>query len=168
MDRVEKRSVSAAALLVDDRTWQDHGATMLPAKAWKAFYAQERERLGARAIDQLLDRAEEIPFPAGGALIFPHTRLAESGHLIAAVAKAVVESGADTVLALGVLHGAREQDAQRVNAARAGDAAAIEALRGAHGPGVAGDGGLWAEEFSLDNFAMLLRRRDVQEKNHRG
>src|SRR5205085_1532899 len=131
-----------AALLVDDRTWQDHGATMLTAKAWKAFYAQERERLGERAIDRLLDRAEEIAFPSGGALIFPHTRLAESGHLTAAVAKSVVEIGADTVLALGVLHGAREHDAERVKAARGGDAAGIEALRGVHGRGVAGDVGL--------------------------
>src|SRR4051812_40247692 len=134
----------------------DHGIAMLTAKSWKQFYADEREQLGENGIDALLDRAATIAFPPGRALIFPHTRLETSGHLVAAVANAIVASGAEEVLALGVLHGAREQDAERVKAARAGDAAATEALRGLHGPGVSGDGGFWAEEFSLDNLKVLL------------
>ena len=46
-----------------------------------------------------------------GALIFPHTKLRDSGCLPAAVARAVVASGRETVLAIGVLHGGREVDA---------------------------------------------------------
>ena len=67
---------------------------------WKAFYAQERAALD---LDALLDSAPEIEFPEVGALVFPHTRLAVSGTIVAAVAKAVARTRRD-VLALGVLH----------------------------------------------------------------
>ncbi|MEJ7801608.1 MAG: hypothetical protein WKF60_13880, partial [Ilumatobacter sp.] len=58
---------------------------------------------------------------------------------------------ADRVLALGVLHGARRSDHERVAAARSGDAAARRDLRGVHD-----EQGLAAEEFSLDGFTELL------------
>lgn len=126
------------------------------ARAWRAFYARERDELGEPGLIARLDRAPTITVPAGGALIFPHTRLRHSGHLVGAVANAVVDSGCDRVLALGVLHGAREADAGAVARARAGDPAARQALRGVHGPGVDGDGGHWDEEFSLDGFRALV------------
>jgi hypothetical protein len=88
--------------------------------------------------------------------VFPHTTLAGAGTQIAAVAKAVVASGCDEVLALGVLHGARRCDADLVKAARAGDAAVLQRLRRVHGPGAQGDENFWAEEFSLDSFSALL------------
>ena len=88
--------------------------------------------------------------------MFPHTRLETSGELAGAAALAAVRSGCDTVLALGVLHGARVQDAALVREARAGNGPARRALRRVHGPGVPGDGGRWEEEFSLDGFCALL------------
>jgi hypothetical protein len=60
------------------------------------------------------------------------------------------------VLALGVLHGARRQDAADVARARAGDPKAREALRRIHGAGVIRDAGRSGEEFSLDNFGALV------------
>lgn len=121
------------------------------AARWKAFYAAERARLGAGAIAALCDAAPRVALPPGGALIFPHTRLEVSGRLTAAVALSLVRARVDTVLAVGVLHGAREADAARVSAARAGDAAARAALRGVHD-----EHGYAAEEFSLDAFRALL------------
>ncbi len=126
------------------------------ARAWRAFYAREREELGEAGLLARLDRAPIVAVPTRGALIFPHTRLRDSGHLVAAVANAVVASGCERVLALGVLHGARERDAGAVARARAGDPVARQALRGVHGPGVDGDGGHWDEEFSLDGFRALV------------
>lgn len=126
------------------------------ARAWRAFYARERDELGEAGLSERLDRAPVVPVPAGGALIFPHTRLRHSGHLVGAVARAVVESGCDRVLALGVLHGAREADADAVARARAGDPDARRALRRVHGAGLPGDGGHWDEEFSLDGFRALV------------
>src|SRR3954469_6429375 len=105
---------------------------MLTAKAWKDFYQKERESLGRAGLHRLLDQAPRITSPA---IIFPHTRLSASGHLIAAAANAVIASRCDLVLALGVLHG-RDRGDQR--------------LRTIHGTDVE------AEEFSLDNFQALL------------
>jgi len=65
----------------------------------------------------------------GRALVFPHTKLAVSGHLVAAVADAVVRSGADRVLAIGVLHGGKGE-------------------RGVHRE--------VPDEFSLDGFLALI------------
>jgi predicted class III extradiol MEMO1 family dioxygenase len=109
---------------------------------WKEFYRAERASLGATAFEQIVKDAPLISLPTKGALIFPHTRLTHSGNLIAAVAKGVVESGCDTVLAIGVLHGGNRDDLS---------------LRGIHGPGMPHDKGMWKDEFSLDNFSALLR-----------
>jgi len=125
-----------------------------PKKAieWKTFYAHEREKLGEVGIAERLDRAPEVTLPEGGALVFPHTMLSITGHLTAAVARAVVRSGADEVLALGVLHGGRRNQADLVRRARGGEQAARQTLRKIH----AGDDPFCAEEFSLDNFVTFL------------
>jgi hypothetical protein len=103
-------------------------------------------------LDSVLDAAPFIAFPDRGALVFPHTRLATSDHLVASVARAAARTRQD-VLALGVLHGAREGDAQVVAKARAGDLGARNVLRGIHD-----EGGFAAEEFSLDGFRALYER----------
>jgi hypothetical protein len=128
---------------------------MKSARAWKTFYAQERRELGDRGLLCLLDDAEPLAAPAKG-MIFPHTRLATSGALCAAAALSAVRSGADEVLAIGVLHGAREADAESVQRARAGDPDARAALRRVHGPGAPHDTGHAEEEFSLDGFSALI------------
>jgi len=129
---------------------------MRTASEWKELYARERASLGQRALEGMLDRAPEVWLPARGALVFPHTRLSRSGELVAAVARAVVQSGADRVLALGVLHGARAEDQPTVEAARRGDAEATALLRRVHGAQIPGDASRWSEEFSLDGFAVLI------------
>jgi hypothetical protein len=129
------------------------------AREWKSYYAQERERLGRAGLCACLDRAEalaEQPVAGQGALVFPHTRLEASGELTAAAALAVLRSGCEDVLALGVLHGARQGDAALVQRARQGEEPALSLLRRLHGPGVPEDAGRWREEFSLDNFCALL------------
>jgi hypothetical protein len=103
---------------------------------WKAYYARERERLGRAGLERLLERAPRVELPERGALVFPHTRLEVSGELPAAVALACVRSGRESVLALGVLHGAR----------------ASGVARGVHKAGEPAT----ANEFSLDGFAALL------------
>jgi hypothetical protein len=132
------------------------------ALQWKEYYAQERAELGEAGLLALLDKAagSEVPAAAASsgqkALVFPHTRLADSGHLAAAVALSVVRAGCDEVLALGILHGAREADAALVRRAREGAPAARATLRRVHGLGISGDGGYWTEEFSLDGFCALV------------
>lgn len=130
---------------------------MKTARDWKEYYARERETLRLEGLHALLGRAMEVEMPEGGALVFPHTRLEATGDMVAAVALAVVRSGCEEVLALGVLHGARVEDAELVQRAREGDVEARTLLRRVHGPGVAGDEGRWTEEFSLDGFCVLVK-----------
>ncbi|HWF44089.1 MAG TPA: hypothetical protein VG537_05575 [Candidatus Kapabacteria bacterium] len=111
------------------------------ASWWKEFYRAERESLGTKVLERMIADAPKFSLPASGALIFPHTRLMYSGHLIAAASRAVVDSGRDTVLAIGVLHGGTRGD---------------PSLRGIHGPGAPEDKDIWRDEFSLDNFSALL------------
>lgn len=112
---------------------------MPKVKWWNEFYAAERASLGAGYCDTLIADAHAT-LPQTGTLIFPHTRLAISGALTASVARAIIESGRDTVLAIGVLHG-QPRD---------------EALRGIHGEGAPHSKEIWKDEFSLDNFESLL------------
>ena len=46
---------------------------------------------------------------SGGAVIFPHATLQVCGHQIAAAVRAALDSGADHVLALGVVHALTEE-----------------------------------------------------------
>jgi hypothetical protein len=134
------------------------------AREWKEFYARERVQLGEAGLLALLDRARAVEVPKRGALVFPHTRLEASGELVAAVALAVVRSGCDEVVALGVLHGARDADAALVRRAREGAPSARAALRRVHGPDVPDDGGYWTEEFSLDGFVALVELAARRER----
>jgi len=102
---------------------------------WKEYYAREREGLD---LDALLDAAPEIDFPERGALVFPHTRLAATGRMVAAVARAAARARRE-ILAVGVLHGVR-------------------------GPrGVHEETGLARDEFSLDGFRTLYGRACARE-----
>lgn len=111
----------------------------------------------------LLEAAQEMALPLSGGIVFPHARLRACGKLVAAAALAVVRSGRDTVLALGVMHGGRECDAQAVARARNGDEQARRELRAVHGPGASRDRGVWLEEFSLDNFVSLVELAAARE-----
>jgi len=122
------------------------------AAQWKRYYAAERASLGDVGLLQRLDAAPLVVVPERGALVFPHTMASMTGHFTAAVAEAVLRSGADEVLAIGVLHGGREADADLVRRARAGDLDGRTRLRRVH----TADDALCAEEFSLDAFAAFL------------
>jgi len=121
------------------------------AAAWKDFYAGERRRLGSDRLLAMVDEAAPLDVRPGGAIVIPHTRIEVTGDQIAAAVNRVLSSGAERVLALGVLHGARRVDRERVAAARAGDVDARAALRGVHD-----EAGLASEEFSLDGFVEML------------
>jgi hypothetical protein len=78
---------------------------------WRRIYAEERARLGEGGLAKIVDDAPRITLPAGGAIIFPHTFLSVTGRMVAAAARAVIDSGVDRVVAIGVLHGGRRDAA---------------------------------------------------------
>lgn len=103
---------------------------------WKQFYAAERKSLNTKALEQFVVSAPKVKLPDRGAIIFPHTRLVGSGQFTAAAARAVIESGCETIVALGVLHGI-PRDRSDWYSIHPSDA-------------------LTQNEFSLDNFEVLL------------
>jgi hypothetical protein len=131
---------------------------MPTARWWKKFYEDERAKMGPSAIDALFEEAPTIDL-GDGALVFPHTRLSRSGWIMAAVARAIVRARCEKVLAIGVLHGAREADANLVERARAGDEASLRELRRVHTEEEHA-----SEEFSLDAFRAVLARAAELER----
>ena len=125
---------------------------------FKALAAQEQARLGAEGAARLLKagRAWDLAptLRAGGAVIFPHAGTEVCGHQTAAAVHACLDSGADRVLVLGVLHAlTQELEEARVRVAHGADVT-TESSWGIQGPGLEGRQD-WRDEFSLSNFHFL-------------
>jgi len=107
-----------------------------------ALYRREHEELGAAGTLAMLERAADFPLAdtlnAGGVLVFPHAGVADCGHQIAACVRACLDSGAERVLVVSVLHAFNdEMEAARQRVSAGGDPRE-EALWGIQGPGLAG------------------------------
>jgi hypothetical protein len=97
-----------------------------------ALYAREHQALGDDGTQQHLERGLELSqrfslpqtLRDGGVLVFPHAGVADCGYQIAACAHAALDSGADTVLVVSVLHAFTEafENARRQVAAGASPA----------------------------------------------
>jgi hypothetical protein len=132
-------------------------------------FVEERERLGKAGISRLLDagRAWNLGpiLSDGGAAVFPHANLQACGHQIAAVVHACLDSGADRVLVVGVLHALSDGlEEARVRVANGADVTE-EQFWGMQGPGLNGRQE-WRNEFSLSNFLFLwaeeTKRREIK------
>ena len=129
----------------------------------------EQDALGEAGVNDLLERGRQWSLGEtlrqGGSIVFPHAGIADCGHQIAAAAQACLDSGADRVLAVGVLHALTDelQDA-RVRVANGADVTK-EKYWGIQGPGLPGHDN-WQTEYSLRHFLFLMdeeaKRRDVQ------
>jgi hypothetical protein len=127
---------------------------------FKASAEAGERRLGADGAALLLEAGRGWDLTGvlerGGAVIFPHTSLDVCGHHTAAAVHACLDSGADAVLVLGVLHALTDElEEARVRVANGGDAE-HEASWGIQGPGAGGRDD-WTREFSLSGFLFLWR-----------
>ncbi len=126
---------------------------------FKGIAKEQRSRLTPADVDGFFQRARSFGDLAktlddGGALLFPHVGIATGGHQIAAVVDAILQSKADRVIVLGVLHARTEElERARGRVAEGGDPA-HEAPWGLQGPGLSGRED-WKQEFSLDHFLFL-------------
>jgi hypothetical protein len=119
------------------------------------LYAAEHEALGREGTLRLLEVARQWDLSstlnAGGVLVFPHAGVADCGHQIAAVVHACLDSGADRVLLVSVLHALSDElQEARVQVAEGADPAQ-EPLRGIQGPGLPGRQG-WRQDHVLISF----------------
>lgn len=79
-----------------------------------ALYGTEHEAMGERGTLDRLDQAHRRwdlapTLGAGGVLVFPHAGVLDCGHQIAAVVNACLDSGADRVIVISVLHAFTEE-----------------------------------------------------------
>lgn len=106
------------------------------------LYMQEHQELGEDDTLRLLEKARQWDLSStlnsGGVIIFPHAGVADCGHQIAAAVHACLDSGADRVLLVSVLHSfSAEMEDARVRVANGEDSAQFRHW-GIQGPGLPG------------------------------
>lgn len=132
-------------------------------------YQQERDQLSTEEINAILQAGRRWNFgknlASGDVVIFPHTYLHVCAAQIAASVHGALDSGADQVLALGVLHSLTDEFV----AARAKEKAMKDLSDlpywGVHGPRI-DRGPYWKSEYSLLSFCFLwdeeIKRRGIK------
>jgi hypothetical protein len=135
-----------------------------------AHYGREHEALGEGGTYRLLDEARQWnlapTLAAGGVIVFPHAGVAECGQQIAAAVHACLDSGADRVVVISVLHAfTAEMEAARIRVANGGEPSS-EPYWGIQGPGIAGERQEWQHDHALISWRHFwhfeTKRRGIQ------
>lgn len=132
-----------------------------------ALYQREHEELGEAGTLAHLEKAQQWDLSgtlkAGGVLVFPHAGVQDCGYQIAACVQACLDSGADRVIALSVLHAFSEAMEQARRRVAAGGDPAEEKFWGIQGPGIEG-----RQEWKGDHALMSWRHFWNAEIKRRG
>jgi hypothetical protein len=132
-----------------------------------ALYRAEHEALGERGTLEHLERARQWDLAptlrAGGVLVFPHAGVLDCGYQIAACVNACLDSGADRVIVVSVLHAFTDQMQEARVQVAAGDAPSNWPFWGIQGPGLSG-----REEWRGDHALMSWRHFWAAETKRRG
>lgn len=131
------------------------------------LYAKEHAELGETGTMEHLARGRQwqldATLSAGGVLVFPHAGVHDCGYQIAACVHAALDSGADKVVVLSVLHAfSQEMEDARVDVAAGGDPAESE-FWGIQGPGIEG-----RREWTGDHALISWRHFWQAEIKRRG
>jgi len=123
------------------------------------MYVKEHEELGTEGAYRLLDEARRWDLSKtlkhGGVIVFPHAGIADCGHQIAAAVHACLDSCADRVIVISVLHAfTQEMEDARVRVAQGGDVRK-ETLWGIQGTGIEGPRQEWRNDHALYSFRYL-------------
>ena len=136
------------------------------------LYAREHEELRESGTVEHLERGRQWQLSGtlseGGVLVFPHAGVHDCGYQIAACVHAALDSGAEKVVLLSVLHAfSQAMENARVAVANGVDPAHSE-YWGIQGPGI--DGRLeWTGDHALISWRHFwqaeLKRRGISEAN---
>lgn len=134
-------------------------------------YYNEPKILGVEGLHAILDKGKQWApelantLNAGGATLFPHTFLSQCGYQIAAAVHAILDSGADQALVLGVLHPMTASLMQSRSKELNEEDISHEPSHGIFCPDRDPNGCL-SKEFSLDLFKILfdfeVKRRGIR------
>lgn len=131
------------------------------------MYRSEHEALGEQGTLELLERGRQWKLApvlqAGGVLVFPHVGVADCGHQIAAVVQACLDSGADRVLVISVLHAFTNEMEDARRRVAASEPPSKFACWGIQGPGLPG-----RQDWQTDHVLMSWRHLWAAETRLRG
>jgi hypothetical protein len=119
------------------------------------LYRSEHEALGERGTLERLERGREWDLAptlaAGGVAVFPHAGVFDCGHQVAAVVHGCLDSGADRVVVISVLHAFTDEMEDARRRVSAGEDPSAWPFWGIQGPGIDGREE-WRDDHSLISF----------------
>ncbi len=132
-------------------------------------YKEEHEALGEKGALEQLEHARQWDLSptlrAGGVVVFPHAGVQDCGHQIAAAVNACLDSGADRVLVVSVLHAFNDEMEQARRRVAAGGDVHDEPYWGIQGPGL-NRGENWRYDHVLMSWRFFwdieTRRRGIK------
>lgn len=131
------------------------------------LYRREHEELGEQGTHAILDEARRWDLhdtlAGGGVVTFAHVNVSDCGLHVAAAVNAALDTGADTVLAISVLHAFTEEMELARRDVSSGGRASEHALWGIQGPGLD-----FREEWRGDHAMRSLRHFWEAETRRRG
>ena len=136
-----------------------------------ALYAREHAELGESGTLEHLKRAEQFKLAdtlnAGGVLVFPHAGVQDCGYQVATCVQACLDSGADKVLVISVLHAFTDEMEQARRRVASGADVTGEKFWGIQGPGIDGRQE-WTGDHALISWRHFwnaeVKRRGLSEK----
>jgi len=120
------------------------------------LYSAQLADLGQRGAERMLDEARQWDMSdllaSGGVLTFAHVDVSDCGLHVAAAVNACLDSGADTVLAIGVVHASTDEMESARQQVAAGGSPEAHDVWGIQGPGLD-----FRDEWSGDHSLRALR-----------
>ncbi len=132
-----------------------------------ALYAHEHETLGEAGTMRQLEQAQDYKLSGvlsdGGVLVFPHAGVHDCGHQIAGCVHAALDSGADRVIVISVLHAFSSAMEQARRGVAAGNLPSEYPFWGIQGPGLD-----FRQEWTGDHALISWRHFWNAELKRRG
>lgn len=145
-------------------------ARKVKPRAFDQYY-EEPKIFGKEGMNAILDKGKQWSkqlsgtLNSGGSVVFPHTFLSQCGYQIAAAVHAILDSGADQALVLGVLHPMSEALMNARSKELNEEDISNEISWGVFNP-ESDPNGCLSKEFSLDLFRILfdfeVKRRGIK------
>ena len=131
------------------------------------LYRREHAELGDRGTLERLERGREWDLAptlaSGGVVVFPHAGVADCGHQVAAAVHGCLESGADRVIVISVLHAFTDEMEEARGRVSAGEDPAQWSFWGIQGPGIEE-----RDEWRSDHALISWRHFWAAETKRRG